>query len=206
LGLVAIIYWQEKQIMLATKERQVKQQYTVEEFAQVYLSPENSSRLFELVNGEVREKMPTQRHGLVVLNIGFALTAYAKQYKTGRPGTEVRHQRSQDTRNSRLPDLSFNCNRNAIVEQGSVSGMPDLAVEIKSPDDTINEMRDTAAYYLANGSRLVWLVYPNYRLIEVYRLGADVEILGEEDALTGGDVLPGFELPVREVFADPLAE
>jgi Uma2 family endonuclease len=50
------------------------------------------------------------------------------------------------------------------------------------------------------------LVYPNYRLIEVYRLGADVEILGEEDALTGGDVLPGFELPVREVFADPLAE
>ena len=84
--------------------------------------------------------------------------------------------------------------------------MPDLAIEIKSPDDTIQEMRDTAAYYLANGSRLVWLVYPNYRLIEVYRLGADIQILGEEDTLTGGDVLPGFELPVREVFADPLAE
>lgn len=67
-------------------------------------------------------------------------------------------------------------------------------------------MRDTAAYYLANGVRLVWLVYPNYRLVEVYRSGADIEILGEEDMLTGGDVLPGFELPVRKVFADPLAE
>jgi Uma2 family endonuclease len=67
-------------------------------------------------------------------------------------------------------------------------------------------MRDTAAYYLANGSRLVWLVYPNYRLIEVYRPDADIVILGEEDTLTGGDVLPGFELPVREVFADLLGE
>jgi hypothetical protein len=64
----------------------------------------------------------------------------------------------------------------------------------------------TEPYYLANGSRLVWLIYPNYRLVEVYRLAADVEILGEEDSLTGGDVLPGFALPAREVFADPAAE
>ena len=192
--------------MLATKERQSEQQYTVEEFERSYLSPENSNRLLELINGKMHEKMPTQRHGLIVLNIGFALTAYAKQYKTGRPGTEVRHQRPQDTRNLRLPDLSFTCSRNAVIEQGSVSGMPDLAIEIKSPDDTIQEMRDTAAYYLANGSRLVWLVYPNYRLVEVYRPDADVEILDEENTLTGGDVLPGFELPVREVFADPVAE
>lgn len=193
--------------MVATKERPVVQEaYTVEEFEQYYLSPENSNRLFELIDGKVHEKMPTQRHGLIASNVNLALTLYARQYKTGRPGTEVRHQRPQDTRNSRLPALSFTCNRNAVVEQGSVSGMPDLAVEIKSPDDTITEMRETAAYYLANGSRLVWLVYPHYRLVEVYRPDADVEILGEEDTLTGGDVLPGFALPVREVFADPLAE
>ena len=191
-------------MMLATKERPSERQYTIEEFERLYLSPENSNHLFELINGEVREKMPTQRHGLIVLNIGSALSAYAKQHKTGRPGTEVRHQRPQDTRNSRLPDLSFTCSHSALVEQGSVAGMPDLAVEIKSPDDTIKEMRDTAAYYLANGSRLVWLVYPNYRLVEVYRPEADVEILGEEEILTDDDVLPGFELPVREVFADPL--
>ena len=84
--------------------------------------------------------------------------------------------------------------------------MPDLAVKIKSPTDTITEMRETAAYYVANGSRLVWLVYPNYRLVEVYRPEADVEILGEDDTLTGGDVLPGFALPVRAIFADPLAD
>lgn len=192
--------------MLAIKELQTVQPYTVAEFERDYLSPENSNQLFELINGAVHEKMPTQQHGLIVLNLGFALTAYAKQHKTGRPGTEVRHQSLNDNRNSRLPDLSFTCTRNVLVEQGSVPGMPDLAVEIKSPTDTITEMRDTAVYYVANGSRLVWLVYPNYRLVEVYRPDADVEILGEADTLTGGDVLPGFTLPVREIFADPLAD
>lgn len=194
--------------MLATKVRQPqpqsKQQYTLEEFEQLYLSPENGHRLLELINGKVREKMPTQRHGLTASNINFALTSYAKQQKIGRPGLEVRHQMPNDRRNSRLPDVSFTCSRAPLVEQGSVPGMPDLAVEIKSPDDTIQEMRETAIYYLANGSRLVWLVYPHYRLIEVYRPDADVEILDEDAVLTGGEVLPGFELPVREVFIDPI--
>lgn len=192
--------------MLATKERQFERQYTVEEFERSYLSPENSNHLFELINGKIYEKIPTQQHGLIASNINVAFALHARQHKTGRPGVEVRHQMPKDTRNSRLPDVSFTCAHNPLVEQGSVFGMPDLAVEIKSPNDTITEMRDTATYYLANGSRLVWLVYPNYRLVEVYRSDADVEILGEEDTLTGSDVLPGFELSVREVFADPLAE
>ena len=84
--------------------------------------------------------------------------------------------------------------------------MPDLAVEIKSPSDSGRQMREKAEYYLANGARLVWLVYPQKRLIEAYSLDADVEILLEDDTLTGGDVLPGFASAVAEVFADPLGE
>ena len=192
--------------MLATKERQEQRQYTVGEVERDDLSPENSKRLFELIHGEVYEKMPTQQHGLIASNINLELALYARQTKTGRPGIEVRHQIPEDKRNSRLPDVSFVCTKGPLVEHGSVVGMPDLAVEIKSPTDTITEMRETAAYYVANGSRLVWLVYPNYRLVEVYRPAADVEILGEDDTLTGGDVLPGFTLSVRMLFADPLAE
>jgi Uma2 family endonuclease len=203
---VAVVYLKEKQRMLATKERQVTQQYTVEEFERLYLSPEKNNHLFELIDGKVHEKIPTQQHGLIASNINLALALFARQHKSGRPGVEVRHQSPEDKHNSRLPDVSFTCTRTPLVDQGSVIGMPDLAVEIKSPTDTIMEMRETAAYYLANGSRLVWLIYPNYRLIEVYRPDADVEILGEENSLTGGDLLPGFELPVREIFADPLAE
>ena len=194
-------------MMLATKERPVVQEgYTIEEFEQLYLSPENSNRLLELINGEVREKMPTEEDGYMAGYMITAINNFALPKRLGIAGVEIRHRSSADERNSRLPDVAFNKGKRSIVKQGSVPKMPDLAIEIKSPDDIIQEMRDTAAYYLANGSRLVWLVYPNYRLIEVYRLGADIQILGEEDTLTGGDVLPGFELPVREVFADPLAE
>ncbi len=193
-----------------TKKRPVRQAspknlYALAEFEALLAQPENRNRLLELIHGEIVEKMPTQEHGLITLNIGSELTAYAKQHKNGRPGVEVRHQTTDDDRNSRLPDVSFTCANVPIVAQGSVTAMPVLAVEIKSPADTIKAMRETAAYYLANGSRLVWLVYPNLRLVEVYRSDADVEILDDEQLLLGHDVLPGFELPVAHVFADPFA-
>ncbi len=180
--------------------------YSIYEFEKLYLQPEESNRLFELINGEVIEKMPTQEHGLIASNINFSLAVYARQHKNGRPGVEVRHQVAGDDHNSRLPDVSFTCANAPIVEEGSVMDMPDLAVEIKSPSDTIKQMRETAAYYLASGSRLVWLVYPNYRLVEVYRPDADVEILDDSQTLSGHDVLPGFELAVTDVFADPFGE
>jgi Uma2 family endonuclease len=179
--------------------------YSLAEFEALRNQPANANRLLELINGEIVEKMPTQEHGLIALNIGAELRTYAKQHKNGRPGVEVRHQAAGDACNSRLPDVSFTCANTPLVENGSVTGMPDLAVEIKSPSDIIHEMRETAAYYLAHGSRLVWLVYPNYRMVEVYRPHADVEILDDEQLLLGHDVLPGFELPVADVFADPFS-
>ena len=78
--------------------------------------------------------------------------------------------------------------------------MPDIAVEIKSPTDTIAEMREKAAYYRQKGSRLVWLIYPEKRLVEVYQENADIEILTLEDSLDGKAVLPNFSLPIQKLF------
>ncbi len=103
-----------------------------------------------------------------------------------------------------MPDVSFTSARQPMVTRGSVMFMPDLALEIQSPDDTVKMMREKAAYYLTSGVQLVWLVYPRKHLIEAYSLDADVKILLEGDTLTGGDVLPSFTLSVAEVFADPL--
>ena len=93
-----------------------------------------------------------------------------------------------------------------MVKRGSVPHLPDIAIEIKSPDDTVKQLREKADYYLANGTQLVWLVYPHQRMVEVYSLDGDVEILFEDDLLTGGEVLPDFSMPVAEVFADPSAD
>jgi hypothetical protein len=61
-------------------------------------------------------------------------------------------------------------------------------------------MREKANYYLQKGSRLVWLVYPEKRLVESYQADADIEILTEEDNLHAGAVLPNFKLPVKNLF------
>jgi Uma2 family endonuclease len=79
--------------------------------------------------------------------------------------------------------------------------MPDVVVEVKSPDDTYASMRERAAYYLEHGARLVWLIYPAKSLVEVYRQGADSDILTRADTLQGEAVLPGFAPSVQEIFA-----
>lgn len=179
---------------------------TIYEFEQMLSLPENQDRLLELINGEVVEKMHTEEHGMIASNINIELGSYVKQHKAGRVGIEVRHRVIEDRLNARMPDVSFTRAQRPVVKRESVPHLPDIAIEIKSPDDSIKQFRAKAEYYLANGVQLVWLVYPQQRMIEVYSLDGDVEILFEGGQLTGGEVLPGFSMPISEVFADPLEE
>lgn len=183
-----------------------KQHYTVDEFEQFLCQPENVDRLFELIDGEIFEKMPTQQHGMIASNINFALMLYNNQHRSGRIGAEVRHQAIKDKRNSLMPDISFTSGNRPLVTEGSVMQMPDLAIEIRSPDDSLKQMREKAEYYLANGSRLVWLVVPGKRYVEVHRPNQEEEIMFGSDVLDGGDVLPGFTLPIADIFADQVGE
>jgi len=179
--------------------------YTVEEFEELADSEENRERLLELIDGEIVEKVPTQEHGMVAGNIYSPLWSHVQKNPTGRVVMEVRHRVTKDRRNARIPDISYISGKRPAVKQGSVPLMPDLAVEIKSPNNVLKKMREKVRYYLANGTKLVWLVFPDQKLIEVY--SADEElILTENDTLTGRDVLPGFTLAVRDVFTDPVAD
>jgi Uma2 family endonuclease len=174
--------------------------YTVSEFEDFLGQPENRGRLFELINGEIIEKMPTEEHGVIVMKLGARLVIYVEAHQLGRVASETRYQMPQDEHNGRLPDISFRSNPDTpVVRQGPVMQMPDLAVEVKSPDDTYRELREKADYYLANGARMVWLIYPEKRLVEVHTPD-DFDLLNDSDTLDGGDVLPGFTLPVREIF------
>lgn len=76
-----------------------------------------------------------------------------------------------------------------LVTKGSVLQMPDLAVEIRSADDTVREIREKAVYDLRSRARLIWLTYPQTRTVEVGTLNLD-----------GGTALPGFTLPLSEIF------
>lgn len=180
-------------------------QITVEAFERLLRLPENRDRLLELIDGKIVEKMPTEEHGFIAAILATLLNNFVLPRKLGIVAVEARHRIPTDRRNSRLPDVSFRYGNGPLVREGAVPRMPDLAIEIQSPDDTVKAMREKAAYYLANGVRLVWLIFPQKRYVEVYRPCAEMEIFFGRDLLDGGDLLPGFTLPVQELFAEPQA-
>lgn len=84
--------------------------------------------------------------------------------------------------------------------------MPDLAVEIQSPADRPHQMREKALYYLQKGSQVVWLIYWPVASAEVCTLDASgnltIETVESSDALTASDALPGFSLPLADLFGE----
>lgn len=80
--------------------------------------------------------------------------------------------------------------------------MPDFAIEVKSSLDKWTDRRRNVYDMLDNGTRLVWLVIPEKRVVEVYRPDEPVLVCGEDDFLDGWDVLPGFRVAVKELFPD----
>ena len=78
---------------------------------------------------------------------------------------------------------------------------PDLAVEVLSPSDRMVDAMSKVTMYLQAAVRLVWLVDPASLTVSVFRPDAAPRTVGAGDALDGGDVLPGFSLPVAEIFA-----
>jgi Uma2 family endonuclease len=179
--------------------------YTVEEFEAIADAPENRERLLELINGEIIEKVPTEEHGLCTGNIYGPIWNYLQQHKIGRVVMEVRHRNPDDDYNALQPDISFRAGKPELVKKGAVPQMPDLAVEVKSPTDSLRKLREKARYYIQHGSKLAWLVNPEKQFVEVYTPHEDY-VLGIDDTLSGGEVLPGFMLPVRRIFSDTISE
>jgi Uma2 family endonuclease len=77
---------------------------------------------------------------------------------------------------------------------------PDLAVEIVSPSNRAAELQERVLDYFDAGIRLVWVIDPSSSTVTVYRAHADIRLLRGDDELDGGDVLPGFRLPLGELF------
>ena len=181
-------------------------QQTVADFDAFLNQPENQDRLFELINGEIVEKMPTEQHGYIAGLIVTAINYFTLPRRLGIAAVEARHRNRSDQYNDRIPDVSFTKERRQLVAQGSVARFPDLVVEIRSSDDSVQGMRDKAADYIKNGVSIVWLIHPRLRFVEVYRPNRDIEILGTMDQLRGDDVLPGFTVPVSYIFMEPFDE
>jgi Uma2 family endonuclease len=77
---------------------------------------------------------------------------------------------------------------------------PDFAVKLRSPTDSLTDLREKMQEYMENGTRLGWLIDPKNKRVEIYRAGRDVEIIQNPETLSGEDVLPGFVLDLKDIL------
>lgn len=182
-------------------KRAIRQPHTVEDFEAFLALPENRDRRFELIDGEFVEKTAgTEETGVIAGWIVTYLNMYAREDHRGYAAISALHQPDGDRFNARQPIISFLRDVTRPIEKrGAAPYLPDLCIEIQSPDDSDKQMADKAAFYLANGSKMVWLVYPSKRLVEVLT-ATDRQLLGLEDTLSGGEALPGFSVAVKQIF------
>ena len=159
----------------------------------------------ELIRGVLSETMPTgHEHGQIAANLTILLGVFVKPRKLGAlttsdSGVQLEH----DPDTVREPDVAFFSAEKSPPDErvtGYAQVAPDLAVEIVSPSDRLPAVNDKALMWLRYGVRLVWVVRPDERRVDVHREGHPVAALTESDALDGLDALPGFSCPVREIF------
>lgn len=168
--------------------------------------PEEDVEWTELVRGEVvREPPPFYGHGLVAGNLFYHLRRFVEEHRLGRVVGEAGFvvERGPDT--VRGPDVSYLSSERIAAQrrrEGYFEGAPDLAVEVLSKGNTRREMARKIGEYLAAGARQVWIVDPVRRTVTVHARHRPSRVFTSTDHLDGGDLLPGFSLPVCRIFEE----
>ena len=158
----------------------------------------------ELVRGVLIVREPAgYRHGRVAMNMAIRLGAHLEQTRAGllfAAETGFTLERDPDT--VRAPDVAF-VRRERLPEPepvGFPAFAPDLAVEVLSPGDRPGEVLAKVGDWLNAGARLVWVIDPERREARVYRGDGTTQTLGEDQALDGEDVLPGFTCQLHGIL------
>ena len=159
--------------------------------------------LFELVGGQLVEKKMGLLANATTMLIGYHLMGFIRRSNAGVLASEQSIQCfPQDPDLIRRPDICFIETERArsLPDEGHVRIAPDLAIEVTSPNDTIDEFEEKLADYRSAGIKLVWEVNPRFRFVQIHRPNRSVERPEEGDTLTGEQVLPGFSIPVKDLF------
>jgi len=162
-------------------------------------------RRYELIRGELRQMAPAgPTHGRLAMRIAAYLFQHVEAHHLGTVyAAETGFQLTQDPDTVRAPDVAF-VSRQRLEVVGEIEGYwpgaPDLAVEVISPSDRYTDVEDKVVEWLEAGSRMVIVVNPRQRSVTVYHSRTDMIRLTEEDTLDGGDVVTGWQLPIREMF------
>ena len=159
----------------------------------------------ELIRGVFCPTMSAgMKHGEIIVNLVMLLGAEIKPNRLGRlmaSDSGVKVETDPDT--VREPDIAYFSKERLPLDVevlGYAEVAPELVVEVNSPSDSPRHMFDKARMWLDAGVRLVWVIWPETKMIEVHRPAQPVTTLRETDTLTGEDILPQFKVPIKDIF------
>jgi Uma2 family endonuclease len=161
--------------------------------------------LYEVIDGRVVEK-PMGAYECWLAGVIFELlNRHVKDKSLGRAAPEMIFDFRPIVNRERRPDVAFvsfeRWARNRQVPQTrSWAVVPDLAIEIVSPTNTADEVAEKLEEYFRVGVRCVWVVYPRQFKVYSYRSPTEIRVFGLGEELDGGDVLPGFRVPLGMIF------
>jgi Uma2 family endonuclease len=164
---------------------------------------DSEDRICELVDGVLVEKPTGYFESQLAMLLGYFIRTYLEQNDLGivlgEAGT-LRILRDQ----IRVPDVAFLSWRHfpgrTLPAEPVPAVVPDLAIEVLSKSNTKHEMERKLDDYFAAGVVLVWFIDPVLRTAEVYESRNERRIVSFGDSLSGGTVLPGFDLPLKQLF------
>ena len=138
--------------------------------------------------------------------LGAILRTYGRDHDLGRAFSEILLRLPLEQDRQRRPDVAFVSfkrwpkDRPMPEEDNAWPLVPELAVEVISPTDRVEEIFEKIDEYFRAGVRLVWVVFPRHRTVWVYNEPGRMRAVLSDGILEGGDVLPGFRLALSDLF------
>jgi Uma2 family endonuclease len=180
--------------------------YTAKEFWAT-ADERSADKLYELIHGEIFEMAPPKKtNSIIAMYIGRLLGNFvdANEIEGYVMGADGGYTLSDE--DVRVPDVSFILKeRLPNVDDTESIIAPDFVVEVISPSESPRMVNEKTALYLLAGAKLVWNIYPDEKEVEVWTKGSgekfEMQAFRLKDTLDGGDVLKGFTLPVKDIFA-----
>lgn len=190
--------------VIRARAADIEPTYTNEEFEALPEYNEN----YELVDGKlVKREVPNTKHGWIASKLNKAINLFDPDDQLGATWFDTSLVLADGI--ERIPDLMFfRVDNLPAIENHSIRVAPDIAVEVVSPSDLKSKPNRDAYYgkiykYQELGVALVWVIIPELQIIEVYQPESitPIKVLGIDDELEGGKILPGFKLKLSKLFS-----
>jgi Uma2 family endonuclease len=166
---------------------------------------DHEGRLYELVHGVLVEKAVGLRESFLAIALASILRGFVRPQNLGMVTGEAGMMRLMAGL-VRIPDVAFiswdRLPNRRVPTEPLPDVAPDLVVEVLSVGNTSGEMARKRQEYFSAGVQVVWQVDPRTRTVEVFTTPDQSTVLHEAQTLEGGRVLPGFTLPLQELFSE----